>query len=82
MNTEKVKLLIVDDDEDDFYLTSEYLKEIPSKQFDIIWASSFGEGVKRLSQVKFDLCFFDFLIENAKFLIFLLFLQNAFSFSF
>ncbi|WP_305952118.1 hybrid sensor histidine kinase/response regulator [Emticicia oligotrophica] len=62
MNTEKVKLLIVDDDEDDFYLTSEYLKEIPSKQFDIIWASSFGEGVKRLSQIKFDLCFFDFLL--------------------
>lgn len=60
MNNKPVKLLIVDDDEDDFYLTSEYLKEIPSKQFDIVWASSFNEGVKQLSHVKFDLCFFDF----------------------
>ena len=60
MNNKPVKLLIVDDDEDDFYLTSEYLKEISSKQFDIVWASSFNEGVKQLSHVKFDLCFFDF----------------------
>lgn len=60
MNNKAVKLLIVDDDEDDFYLTSEYLNEIPSKKFDIIWASSFNEGLKQLSQTKFDLCFFDF----------------------
>lgn len=60
MTNKAVKLLIVDDDEDDFYLTSEYLKEIPSKQFDIVWASSFNEGFKQLSQAKFDLCFFDF----------------------
>lgn len=57
-----IKLLIVDDDEDDFYLTSEYLKEIPSKEFDIVWASSFNEGVKQLTQTRFDLCFFDFLL--------------------
>lgn len=60
MINKAVKLLIVDDDEDDFYLTSEYLNEIPSKKFDIIWASSFNEGIKHLSHTKFDLCFFDF----------------------
>jgi two-component system, sporulation sensor kinase C len=60
MINKAVKLLIVDDDEDDFYLTSEYLKEIPLKQFDIVWASSFNEGIKQLSYAKFDLCFFDF----------------------
>jgi two-component system sporulation sensor kinase C len=61
MNT-SIKLLIVDDDEDDFYLTSEYLREIPSKEFEIVWASSFNEGVRQLTQTKFDLCFFDFLL--------------------
>ncbi len=60
MTNKDIKLLIVDDDEDDFYLTSEYLKEIPSKKFDIVWASSYNEGFKQLSQTKFDLCFFDF----------------------
>ena len=62
MNKDSVKLLIVDDDEDDFYLTSEYLKDIPNKQFDITWASSFNEGIAQLSNTAFDLCFFDFLL--------------------
>lgn len=62
MNTNLVKLLIVDDDEDDFYLTSEYLKDIPNKQFDITWANSYTEGINQLSKTKFDLCFFDFLL--------------------
>jgi two-component system sporulation sensor kinase C len=62
MEKETIRLLIVDDDEDDFFLTSDYLKEIRNKHFDITWASSFGEGITQLTQAKFDLCFFDFLL--------------------
>jgi PAS domain S-box-containing protein len=62
MEKETIRLLIVDDDEDDFFLTSDYLKEIRNKHFDITWASSFGEGIMQLTQAKFDLCFFDFLL--------------------
>jgi PAS domain S-box-containing protein len=62
MEKDSIRLLIVDDDEDDFFLTSDYLKEIRNKHFDITWASSFGEGILQLTQAKFDLCFFDFLL--------------------
>lgn len=62
MSKDIIKLLIVDDDEDDFFLTSDYLKDIRSKKFDITWASSFSKGVEQLAQSKFDLCFFDFLL--------------------
>ncbi|MFN8344633.1 MAG: PAS domain S-box protein [Spirosomataceae bacterium] len=62
MEKDTIRLLIVDDDEDDFFLTSDYLKEIRNKHFDITWASSFGEGILQLTQAKFDLCFFDFLL--------------------
>ncbi|CAH0996047.1 Adaptive-response sensory-kinase SasA [Emticicia aquatica] len=62
MNIDSIKLLIVDDDEDDFYLTSDYLKDIPNKKFEITWASSFNEGIAQLAKTKFDLCFFDFLL--------------------
>lgn len=62
MEKDTIRLLIVDDDEDDFFLTSDYLKDIRNKHFDITWASSFGEGIKTLTQAKFDLCFFDFLL--------------------
>jgi two-component system sporulation sensor kinase C len=62
MEKDTIRLLIVDDDEDDFFLTSDYLKDIRNKHFDITWASSFGEGITTLTQAKFDLCFFDFLL--------------------
>ncbi len=62
MQKDTIRLLIVDDDEDDFFLTSDYLKDIRTKKFVITWASSFAEGIEQLNQAKFDLCFFDFLL--------------------
>lgn len=62
IKNESIRLLIVDDDQDDFYLTSEYLREIPDKVFNITWASSYEQGLAQLNQTSFDLCFFDFLL--------------------
>ncbi len=54
-----VKLLIVDDDEDDFLLTRELLGEI-DQDYQLDWASSFDEGLKLLSQSSHDLCLMDY----------------------
>lgn len=62
MQKDTIRLLIVDDDEDDFFLTSDYLKDIRNKTFVITWAGSFTEGIDQLTHAKFDLCFFDFLL--------------------
>lgn len=62
MQKDTIRLLIVDDDEDDFFLTSDYLKDIRTKTFVITWAGSFTEGIDQLTHAKFDLCFFDFLL--------------------
>jgi two-component system, sporulation sensor kinase C len=62
MQKNKISLLIVDDDEDDFYLTSDYLREIPAMEFEITWAKSFNEALEHLEHCHFNLCFFDFLL--------------------
>ncbi len=62
MQNDTIRLLIVDDDEDDFFLTSDYLKDIRNKKFIITWAGSFSAGIEQLTHAKFDLCFFDFLL--------------------
>lgn len=62
MQKDTIRLLIVDDDEDDFFLTSDYLKDIRNKTFVITWAGSFTQGIDQLTHAKFDLCFFDFLL--------------------
>jgi two-component system, sporulation sensor kinase C len=62
MQKNKISLLLVDDDEDDFYLTSDYLRAIPNMEFEITWAKSFNEALQHLEHCHFDLCFFDFLL--------------------
>lgn len=57
-----IKLLLVDDDEDDFYLTSDYLNDIVGQSFEIDWAYSFDNALEKLRQKTYDLCFFDFLL--------------------
>ncbi|HTF97539.1 MAG TPA: response regulator [Cellvibrio sp.] len=54
-----VKLLIVDDDEDDFLLTKELLGEI-NQDYQLDWAPNFEEGLKLLSENIHDLCLMDY----------------------
>lgn len=54
-----VKLLIVDDDEDDFLLTKELLGEI-NQHYQLDWASSFEKGLSLLSENSHDLCLMDY----------------------
>lgn len=62
MKIDNIKVLIVDDDEDDFFLTADYIRDIPNKGFEIKWANSYNEGLAQLTQNTFDICFFDFLL--------------------
>lgn len=55
-----IKILLVDDDEDDYFLTSDYLKQIQGVDFRISWAESFQRAVECLLSETFDICFFDF----------------------
>ena len=53
-------ILIVDDDEDDFIITSDYIRSIPGNSFEIDWCSSYSEGVKKLLAGAYDLFFVDY----------------------
>jgi len=43
----RLKILLVDDDEDDFFITRDLLDEIEGTRFDLEWVSTFEEGVQR-----------------------------------
>ncbi len=55
-----IRILIVDDDEDDYFLTSDYLKSIPDSQFEIEWTSQYAAAVEIMQQHRFDLYFVDY----------------------
>jgi PAS domain S-box-containing protein len=57
-----ISILLVEDDEDDYFLTTECLKDIPGKDFDLTWARNYSEAVKQLGSRPFDVCLFDFVL--------------------
>ncbi len=60
MHNTSSKILIVDDDEDDFIITSEYIQSIPGNAYKIEWCKSYNDGLKRLLARDYDLYFVDY----------------------
>jgi PAS domain S-box-containing protein len=56
----QVSILIIDDDEDDFLITSEYIRHIPGASFHIEWCPDFDEALRLICEKKFDLYFSDY----------------------
>ncbi len=62
MDKPQVKILLVDDDEDDFLLTKEYLADIKDKNFILTWAPNFDKGLEEIKRDGHDILIFDFLL--------------------
>jgi two-component system, sporulation sensor kinase E len=56
----EIKILIIDDDEDDFFITSEYLKQIQEYQLQIDWCYRYDDAIRHLHERKYDMYFVDY----------------------
>lgn len=61
-NEKKIRVLIVDDDEDDYLLTADTLKSISGRQFDIEWAYNYQKGLDRIKQCEHDVYIIDYYL--------------------
>ncbi|HEY1022031.1 MAG TPA: ATP-binding protein [Flavisolibacter sp.] len=59
-NDEVIKVLIIDDDEDDFFITSDYMKGIEEYKLKIDWSYKFAEAVQLLQNKTYDIYFVDY----------------------
>ena len=57
-----LKILIIDDDEDDFFITSEYIKSIADSNFVIEWCYEYKESLKQIQKGIYDLFFVDYYL--------------------
>ncbi|MGV3657965.1 MAG: ATP-binding protein [Chitinophagaceae bacterium] len=55
-----VRILIIDDDEDDFFITSDYMRQIDEYHLSIDWCYRFSDAVEQLSARKYDMYFVDY----------------------
>ena len=59
-NYKSARILIVDDDEDDFIITSDYIRSISDSKFVLEWSHNYTDGIRKLSGNGYDLCFVDY----------------------
>ncbi len=60
LSKQAIKILIIDDDEDDFFITSDYLRQIDEYNLTIDWCFKFSEAVAHLKQRSHHMYFVDY----------------------
>lgn len=58
--TKPVRILIIDDDEDDFILTSSFLKRIEDRRLEIDWCYSYKAAIEKITERSADLYLVDY----------------------
>jgi PAS domain S-box-containing protein len=59
-NKPTIRILIIDDDEDDYFITSEYLRQIEEYNLVINWSYKFSDAVEHAQKRAFDIYFVDY----------------------
>ena len=59
------RVLVIEDDEDDFALVQALLSDVATRTFEIFWASSFDEGLRAARSASYDVCLVDFRLGPA-----------------
>jgi len=57
---QSIKILIVDDDEDDFYIISDYIRGISPNRFVLHWCFNYFEALTHMKNHNYDLYFVDY----------------------
>ena len=63
MAAEAVRVLLIEDDEDDYVLTRNLLREIEGVQYDLTWISGYDEGLDELCRDGYDACLVDYRLD-------------------
>src|SRR6266436_6437696 len=65
VDTGIVKVLLVEDDEDDFVLAQDLFSEMPGQRFALDWERSFDAGLKAMTLNQHDVCLVDYRLGAA-----------------
>lgn len=55
-----VNVLLIEDDEDDYVLTLDYLESIANFNFNLVWHSQYNQALEALESNEYDLCLLDY----------------------
>ena len=56
----KIRVLLIEDDEDDYTLVRDLLREVPHVQYEVEWAPGYEEALKAIETPAHDVCLLDY----------------------
>jgi PAS domain S-box-containing protein len=59
-----IRVLIVDDDEDDYFIIAGYISDIQKNKFIIDWCNNFDTALKKINNREYDIYFVDYRLGN------------------
>ena len=57
-----IKVLLIEDDEEDYLLVSNLLTEVPAARYQLTWLQTYEEGLRELKKGGYDVCLLDYLL--------------------
>jgi len=64
LTSRTIRILIIDDDEDDFDIISDYIRQINGSKFQIDWTNAYNVGRDRIMNKEYDIYFVDYRLGN------------------
>lgn len=60
MKKNTLRILLIEDDEDDYILTSELLEEVKGTEYEIVWVSKYQDALMTILENHYDVCLVDY----------------------
>src|SRR5215203_4512757 len=64
MTGEKIRIAVIDDDEDDFFLISDFIKNIEGREFIVDWFKDYESAIAIIRSRSYHLYFVDYFLGN------------------
>lgn len=59
-----IRVVIIDDDEDDYFILSDFINEIEGSSFSIEWCHNYSRGIQKIKSGEYDIFFVDYRLGN------------------
>jgi PAS domain S-box-containing protein len=60
LNAPEIRIAVIDDDEDDYFIITDYIKDIEGSNFTIDWCNDYEKAIGNIKEHKYDIYFVDY----------------------
>lgn len=64
LNVQDIRIVIIDDDEDDYFIIADYIKGIEGSNFIIDWCNNYQEAIQKINAREYDIYFIDYRLGS------------------